>query len=146
VEIEQRDGRSIKQLIDEEGEERFRGIEAELTEEFSRERYLILSPGGGWITRPELLDAIRPGTLAVWLQVSPEETTRRLMEDSIDRPFKDHPNPVEQIAAMQSEREPLFRLADITVPANARSVEEIAFEIEQLARTRGLLEPEERGG
>lgn len=142
VEIERRDGRTVQQLIEAEGEEFFRDLEAALTEEFATVRYLVLAPGGAWITRPELLDAIQPGTLSVWLRVEPDEVARRLKQDTVDRPFKDHADPTERIAAMQAEREPLYRLADVGVPANARSIEQIAFEIEQLVRTRGIPEPE----
>lgn len=139
VEIEHREGRAVSEIIDSEGEEYFRSREAQLTEEVAAARRLVLAPGGAWITRPELLHAIRRGTLAVWLNVSPEETVRRLMEDDIDRPFRDHPDPVTPIGEMIGEREPLYRLADAMVPAGRRPVEEIAFEIEQLVRTRGCV-------
>src|SRR5690606_7054936 len=73
VEIERRDGRSIAHIVDEEGEEYLRSREAELTEELATAEGVVLAPGGGWITQPELLERIRPGTLSVWLRVSPEE-------------------------------------------------------------------------
>jgi shikimate kinase len=136
VEIEQREERTIADLIDAKGEEYFREAEAGLTEEVSDARGLVLSPGGGWITRPELLEAIRPGTLSVWLSVSVDETVRRLRSDPIDRPFKDHPEPEELIAAMLLEREPLYRRSDLRIPASGRSPEEIAFEIEQVVKIR----------
>ncbi len=136
VEIERREGRAVSEIIDERGEEHFRRLEAALTGEAAEEPFVVLAPGGGWITQPELLESIRRGTLAVWLRVTPEETARRLMEDSIDRPFKDMADPVGRIAEMQAEREPLYRRADLTLPTDGRSVQEIAFEIEQLLRTR----------
>jgi hypothetical protein len=39
---------------------------------------------------------------------------------------------------MIAEREPLFRLADVTIPADVRSIESVAYEIEQMVRTRGV--------
>ncbi len=140
VEIERRENATVQAIIDAEGEEYFRKLEAALTEEAAAERYLVVAPGGGWITRPELLDVLGPGTLSAWLRVTPEETARRLAEDTVDRPFKDLPDAVERIAAMQAERESLYRLADIGVPANSRSIEQVAFELEQLVRTRGIAE------
>ena len=138
VEIERREEHSIHEIIEVRGEDYFRSLEAALTEEIANEPQLVVAPGGGWITQPELLEAIRPGTFSAWLRVSPQETVRRLVEDTIDRPFKDHPNPVEPISQMLNEREPLYRRSDAMVPAGARGVEEIAFEIEQLVRTRGI--------
>lgn len=138
VEIERREGRIVREIIDAEGEEYFRGLEEALTREAAEAERLVLAPGGGWITRPELLNALGRGTLAVWLYVTPEETVRRLKADTIARPFRELPDPTEPIAAMIREREPLYRLADVTIPADVRSVESVAFEIEQIVRTRGI--------
>ncbi|CAN5620017.1 shikimate kinase [soil metagenome] len=136
VEIERREGVSISNIIDSRGESYFRSLEAALTDEISREREIVVAPGGGWITQPQLLESIRPGTLSAWLRVSPEETVRRLKEDSIDRPFKDLEHPEEKISRMIEEREPLYRRADLMIAASMRSVEELAFELEFLVRYR----------
>jgi shikimate kinase len=138
VEIERREGQPVSAIIDAKGEEYFRALEAALTEEVSQEPRLVLAPGGGWITNPELLERIRPGTFSAWLRVTPEETVRRLREDTIDRPFKEHPDPLTIISEMLAEREPLYRRADTMVPADVRTVEEVAFELELLVRTRGM--------
>lgn len=138
VEIEQRDGASIGRIVEERGEGYLRSLERSLTEEVASARRLVLAPGGGWITEPKLLQMLRPGALAVWLRVSPEETARRLKEDSIDRPFRDLADPVPQIREMMLEREPLYRLADVIIPADSRGSEELAFEVELLARNRGI--------
>jgi shikimate kinase len=136
VEIERREGRPVAAIIESEGEEYFRRLEAELTHEIRNARGVIVAPGGGWITNPDLLESIRPGTLSVWLRVSPNETLRRVREDSIPRPFKDHPDPIGPIRAMLEEREPLYRLADVMIPADDRPVGAIAFELEQMVRSR----------
>lgn len=136
VEIERREGATVQQIIAAAGEEHFRRLEAALTAEAAGADRLVLAPGGGWVTRPEFLDALGMETLAVWLRVSPEETVRRLRSDTIDRPFKDHPDPVGMVTEMIVERLPLYERADLTVPADARSPESIAFEIEQLVRLR----------
>jgi shikimate kinase len=138
VEIERREERIVREIIDAEGEEYFRGLEEKLTEEVGTANRVVIAPGGGWITRPELLNRMGRGTLAVWLYVSPEETVRRLKADSVARPFKEMDDPSDRIADMISEREPLYRLADLTIPADVRSIESVAYEIEQIVRTRGL--------
>jgi shikimate kinase len=136
VEIEHRAGATVKEIIAAEGEERFREMEAALTAEVAMRPGVVLAPGGGWITRPEQLDLLGSRTLSVWLRVSVDETVRRLRADSIDRPFRDHPDPRGMIAQMLAEREPLYRLGDLSVPAEGRSVESVAFEIETIVRTR----------
>jgi shikimate kinase len=136
VEIEHREGRTVKEVVADGGDDALRNWEAELTREVAGVRGAVLAPGGGWVTRPELLEALGPGTLAVWLQVSVRETVRRLREDTVDRPFRDHPEPEKMIAEMLEERIPLYRQAQLAVPAEGRSPEDIAFEIEQVVRTR----------
>lgn len=141
VEIESREGATVREIIDVRGEGYFHSLEEALTAEIVDAPMLVVAPGGGWIMRPELLNSMERGTLAVWLYVSPEETTRRLKADTIDRPFKEMEDPTDRIAAMIQERESLFRLADLTIPADVRSIESIAYEIEQIVRTRGIPNP-----
>ncbi|HEY0152854.1 MAG TPA: shikimate kinase [Longimicrobium sp.] len=136
VEIEQREGRTVKEIIEMWGEERFRDMEAALTSEAASAVRLVMAPGGGWITRPELLGMLGGETLRVWLRVSVDETVRRLRADTIDRPFKELDDPTPMIAQMLAERESLYRLADVALPADGRSVESLAFEVEQVVRTR----------
>jgi shikimate kinase len=134
VEIERQEQRQVRRIIEEEGEEYFRRLEADLTRAIAETRRVVAAPGGGWITRPELLEGIRPGTFSVWLRASPGEVVRRLREDDIDRPFKDHPDPVGAVAAMLEERESLYQRADLVLQTDGRRVEELAFRIEQLLR------------
>lgn len=141
VEIEGREGAGIRRIVEERGEGYLRKLERALTEEVASARQLVLAPGGGWITDPDLLQMLRPGALAVWLRVSPEETARRLKEDPIDRPFRDLDDPVPQIGDMMAEREPLYRRADMVIPAGSRTSEELAFEVELLVRNRGVARP-----
>jgi shikimate kinase len=136
VEIERREGATVQQIIASAGEESFREMEAALTAEAAQAERVVLAPGGGWVTRPEFLTGLGPGTLAVWLQVSPDETVRRLRADSIDRPFRDHPDPAGLIAQMLAERIPLYERADLNIPADVRTPESIAYEIETLVRAR----------
>jgi shikimate kinase len=141
VEIEHREGRTVKEIIDAQGQDHFRSLEAALTREAADASFNVLAPGGGWITRPELLESLGAGTLSVWLRVSAEETLRRLKADTIDRPFKDHPDPLPMISQMLADREPLYRLAGLTVPVDGRTPEALAFEIEQVVRTRSGIIP-----
>lgn len=138
VEIERREGATVPDLVAENGMTALREREAALTEELGGSRHVVLAPGGGWITRPELLASLGPGTLAVWLRVSPGETVRRLRADTLNRPFRDSDDPLGIITRMIGEREPLYRLADLSIPTDGRSVESIAYEIETVVRVRAL--------
>jgi shikimate kinase len=142
VEIERREDAAVSAIIRAKGEEYFRAAEAALTREVAELAGVVLSPGGGWITQPEMLEMIRPGTFAAWLRVSPEETVRRLRSDPIDRPLRDLPDAIPRVAEMLADREPLYRLADAIFPGDGVSAELVAFEIEQMVRTRGIVKSE----
>jgi shikimate kinase len=136
VEIERREGRTVREIIATDGEERFREMEAALTAEAAEARFVVLAPGGGWIKNPEMLDALGPGTLSVWLRVSPAETVRRIEADPIDRPLRGYPGAEARVAGLLAQREPLYRLADLGVPVDGRSPESVAFEVEAVVRNR----------
>jgi shikimate kinase len=136
-EIKQREGQPLSTVASEAGKDYLRQVERALTEEVAQQPRLVIAPGGAWITQPELLESLGPATLAVWLKVSPSEAYERIRASTEEHPWHDQSNPVDRIGDLMRERESLYRLADLSVPTNWRTPEAIAFEIEQIVRTRG---------
>jgi shikimate kinase len=137
AEIEHHTGQAVKTLVAREGEPALRALEAELSRELSGTDELVLAPGGGWITQPELLAGLGAGTLSVWLQASADELLRRLADDPLERPLRAHPDPGAAFDRLLAEREPCYRLADLAITTDGRSPESIAFEIECFVRGVG---------
>ena len=137
-EIEQRTGQRISDVFRVQGEAHFRRLEAELTREIAGLPRVVLSPGGGWITTPALLEGLGAGTLSVWLRVSPDEVLRRLGGGG-DRPLLIRPDPRTVLEQLLREREPLYRQSDIELDTNHRGSEAIAAEIERIVRERGMV-------
>jgi shikimate kinase len=137
AQITRREGMPIRRVAEEGGDEYLRKVERALTDEVAQLPRLVISPGGGWITQPGLLERLGSATLAVWLKVSPSEAYERLQASQDHNPWSGTPDAVDRIAETMRERESLFRLADVSIPTNWRSPELIAFEIEQIVRTRG---------
>jgi len=129
AEIEQRTGTPVPEIIRRFGEPEFRAYEAELTREVAGLEHVVLAPGGGWITNPELLDYFGDETLVVWLCISPEEAVRRARVDLSKRPLLAAPDPVARARMLLREREPLYRMADVAVDVDGRDADEIADEI-----------------
>ncbi|HEX6940234.1 MAG TPA: shikimate kinase [Longimicrobiales bacterium] len=129
AEIEQRTGSPVPEIFRQRGETEFRAYEAELTREVADLDHVVLAPGGGWITRPELLDYFGDETLVVWLRVSPEEAVRRARADLSKRPLLMGGDPIARARMLLREREPLYRMADVVVDVDGRSAQEIADEI-----------------
>jgi shikimate kinase len=131
-EIERRTGRSIPDIFEHEGESVFRSLEAALTDEVAPLSHVVLSPGGGWITQPGLLDRFGDETLVVWLRISPEEAVRRALHDRSKRPLLIAPDPVARARLLLYEREPFYRLADAVVDVDGRSVASVVEEIAEM--------------
>ncbi len=127
--IEARTGASIPEIFRTQGEAAFRALEARLTDEFSSARHVVLAPGGGWVTQPDLMDRLGPGSLLVWLRISPEEAVRRALADSVHRPLLAGADPLAKARVLLAEREPFYYLADTAVDVDGRSIDQVAREV-----------------
>ena len=135
-EIERAAGRTVREIFAAEGEAAFRRMEAEATARVADRDCVVLSPGGGWITNPRLLDSLGPGTLCVWLRVSPEEAVRRAAGEPGERPLLAGSDPLGAVRRLLAEREPDYARAHVTLPTDGRSVAELADEVHNVIRAR----------
>jgi shikimate kinase len=114
--IARREGRSPGRLIREEGEPAFRALEARITAEHGDRRGVVLAPGGGWAMAPELAASLGPGTVRVWLRVSPEEAVRRAESEGTDRPLMGPPEGrVERMTRLLERRMERYAAAELSV-------------------------------
>lgn len=135
-EIVRRAGKPIASIFRDEGEAAFRELERECSRDLLDRPRTVLSPGGGWITNPGVLDRIPPNTLTVWLRVSPEAVLERLRANpgGPERPLLSTPDPQTRIRQLLAEREPAYSRAERTIPTDGRDVESIVAEIEAILR------------
>jgi len=106
--IEQRIGCSIRSFFDQEGEDRFRDIEAQVLDELTRSRDAVLSTGGGAVLRAANRQVLRGRTQAIYLRSTPEELYRRLRHDR-NRPLLQVADPLHKLRELFAERDPLYR-------------------------------------
>jgi shikimate kinase len=113
--IEARAGCAIAELIEREGEERFREIEAESLREAAAREAAVIAPGGGAITREENRELMSRLGITVCLDAPFELCWRRIQKDGATRPLA----PDEATARVRYEqRLTLYRQAAIHVPIN----------------------------
>lgn len=136
-EIERRAGRRVAEIFASDGEGRFREMEAEATTALAGREGLVLSPGGGWITNPVLLDLLGEGTLSVWLRVGAEEVLRRSAAAPGERPLLRGPDPLETVRRLLAAREPLYARASLAVETAGREPGEVVEEIVRRGRLPG---------
>ena len=137
VEIEQRAGKSIKQIFADDGEQAFRDREVQVIAELVQHGNAVLSLGGGAVMREETRQAIAPGTV-VWLTARPETIFERMAEDaktSQQRPNLTTGGGLAEIVSLLRQREPVYRAcADFTVETDTKSAEQVAQEIVYLVK------------
>jgi shikimate kinase len=144
-EIERAAGRTVREIFATDGEAAFRRMEAEATARVAQRTDVVLSPGGGWMTNPELLDALGPGTLCVWLRVSPEEAVRRSAAAPGERPLLAGADPLAAIRGLLADRERFYARADFELLTDGRSVGGLAEEIHTMIRARAHAPGRTRG-
>src|SRR5262249_29460481 len=113
--IEAGTGCAIAELIEREGEERFREIETETLREAVSRGAAVIAPGGGAIMRAENRELMSRLGITVWLDAPFELCWRRIQDDGSTRPLA----PDEATAKTRYEgRLALYRQASIHIPIN----------------------------
>jgi shikimate kinase len=131
--IEQKRGISIPELFRTEGEEAFREEEFESLQQifgqFSQKKDLILSLGGGTVTRERCANLIREKTRCIYLYCSKEELARRVARNTTNRPLlqgKSNKELEDHIENLMKQREPLYRsCAHITIDTGCGNIPQI---------------------
>ncbi len=134
-EIIRREGKpSVGEVFRARGEEYFRQLEADITQELAKQTNMVIAPGGGWIMTPRAVDAMRPVAYLIYLKVTPQTALARIGADTGNRPLLDHPDPVRQLEHQLSVRGPKYEEADLVIDADRLSVGEVVDQV--IARIR----------
>ncbi|KAB2641751.1 MAG: shikimate kinase [Verrucomicrobia bacterium] len=134
--IEQRAGKPISRIFEEDGEGVFRDMESGLLGELAGEQQpaQIIATGGGVVIRPENRAALPHLGYVVWLCAPPEVIVNRT-RNSHERPLLHAEDPLTRISDLLSQREPWYRqCAHLSVDTAGLSSREIATGILESAR------------
>ena len=128
--IVRRAGMSIPEIVAKHGWAKFRDIEAELTPEVSRRNNVVISTGGGVVTRENNIRELKMNGTLVWLEASVETLLERIRHDNNRPPLANGRTQHEDMEIILRERQPLYRkAADLIVDTENRTPEEAAEEI-----------------
>ena len=140
-EIESRIGMPIRDFFAREGEERFRDLEQEVTDELTTHDSLVLATGGGAVLRPSNRDALHSRTHVLYLRASPEDLFRRLRNDT-QRPLLQVADPQQRLRELFRERDPLYRrTAHFVIEAVRPSVPALMGMVLMQLEMAGLVDP-----
>lgn len=134
--VEEKAGRTIREIFETDGEAAFRRIEATVLEEALAGRWRIISAGGGAVLARRNRKAMRAAGPCIWLTASPEELLRRIMADErsvAQRPdLTDKPG-LREIETVLQARLPVYEATATHVVSTAgRSVERVVEAILEL--------------
>lgn len=77
-EIEKLEKKSVTQIFKENGEAYFRIVERDTLQKLSKEKFSVISLGGGTIEEPENLNLITEAGITIYLEISTHEAFKRL--------------------------------------------------------------------
>lgn len=133
LEIERREGKTVSQIFGEKGEEYFRKMERTLTEELREMGGMVLSPGGGWVTQPDVVRLLRPPGRLIYLQVRPESALKRLGPERASRPLLMRPDPVRELKHLLEQRRVSYEAADFVVDTELLDLQRVIKKVAELA-------------
>ena len=85
--IEEKEGRSIREIFSKDGEEYFRKIESQTLKELENLNDVVVSTGGGTPCYADNMDFMLRTGLTVYLKLTPLQLCSRLSESSGERPL-----------------------------------------------------------
>ncbi len=128
--IEQKAGRSIPDIFQQDGEVAFRELEIEVTKEIANEKYLVIACGGGVVLNKINIDRLRNESRIVYLTASPRVILKRVSSEEGQRPLLEGDDPILTIQELLRFRKPFYeRAADITIDTSKLDINAVAEQI-----------------
>jgi shikimate kinase len=129
-----RDGRAIPDIFVQDGEEKFRRLEAEAVEALRLKSGDVIATGGGLPCREGRMEALRELGTVVWLRGDLDELLARAQRAG-GRPMLAGRTP-EEITALYRAREPYYRGAHVTIDTGGLGVDQVVARILAALRER----------
>jgi shikimate kinase len=113
-EIEAAAGMTIPEIFEVHGEPHFRDGEARVIARLLESGPSVLATGGGSFMREETRRRIGEKAVSIWLKADADIIMRRVRRRA-DRPLLQTADPAATVGRLISEREPIYRFADVTI-------------------------------
>lgn len=134
--LERREGKRVKEIFAEGGEEAFRRLETDILSELCDKDPLLVSCGGGVVKSPENRALLCDRGFVVYLKVSADEAKSRISDTSTRPLFQD----IEAARRTNEERLPWYAaVADATIDTAGKSIAAIAHEVQTILEKEGVL-------
>ncbi len=119
---------TISEIFAKDGENGFRDLETKTLKEIGKMHSLVVATGGGIVTRAENWGVLHQG-IVVWIDPSRDCLLSRLKSDPNKRPLLTKNELANDLESLMNERYPFYAEADLQIPVDEESPEEVACEI-----------------
>ena len=126
--IEKLAKKSINQIFNDEGEDDFRELETNCLKETIKIPSLVISTGGGIVTKSENWGILRQGIIA-WIDLDKDIAIQRLKNEIKTRPLLQGNNLNDLYMSIFQSRENLYSQADLRIEVKKENIEEVAMKI-----------------
>ena len=128
--IVEKAGKSIPEIVEEQGWNKFRDIETEVIKETANKDGIIIDCGGGVILRDENIDAIRTNGKVFLLLASVEKIVERIKDDTQRPALKEGKTFVEEIEEVLNERNEKYNKAkDFEIDGTDLTIDQMADKV-----------------
>ena len=128
--IEQKAGKSIPDVFQQDGEIAFRELEIEVTKEVAQDKNQIIACGGGVVLNKINIDRLKKGAVLIYLTASPKAILKRISSGGEKRPLLKTSDKAIAVRKMMSFRKPFYeRAADITIDTSKLDIDDVAEQI-----------------
>ena len=128
--IEQKVGKSIPDIFQQDGEIAFRELEIEVTKEVATAKNLVIACGGGIVLNKINIDRLRQEAIIVYLTASLQVILKRTSGDGVRRPLLEVANPALTIRELLKFRKPFYELAaDIKIDTSKMHINSVVAQI-----------------
>lgn len=138
-EIEQHTGVDIPLIFEKEGEAGFRKREADIIDELTQRKNVVLATGGGAVLAEENRKHLISRGMVIYLKADIKHLVRRTRRDK-NRPLLQGANPEKKLREIMQQREPLYeQTADFIIDTGKHSVQAIINQILELQNNQNPL-------
>lgn len=131
--IAERQGKSIQDIFEEDGEERFRKLEYELVQELAAREHLIVATGGGVVLDVRNIEEFNRTGLSVCLMADHETILRRVKAET-HRPLLEDGDKARRIIDILESRRPLYEAIPHRIDTSDLPADKVAEQIIKMFR------------
>tara|TARA_Y100001970_G_scaffold133377_1_gene164406 strand:+ start:1570 stop:2127 length:558 start_codon:yes stop_codon:yes gene_type:complete len=120
--------KTINEMFNDYGEQEFRKLETNCLKETIKIPSLVISTGGGIVTKPENWGILRQG-IVIWIDTNQEVALKRLKNDLENRPLLQREDLSNLYSKIFQSRKNLYAQADLRIEVNNEDVDQVAKKI-----------------